>query len=170
LTLNTLAASMLALNRLDEAEMYARRCVELLRSTAGPAHLNTGITVGQVGRILLDRGELRAAETEFREAITIITGAVGADHVNTGLIRALLGRSLLRQGRIAEAGVEALAAYTILTGKVAATTPQLVWAREDLAEIYDAQHMPDKAATMRAETAAVAARVAAGVGQPASKE
>jgi tetratricopeptide (TPR) repeat protein len=166
LTLNTLAASMLALNRLDEAEMYARRCVELLRSTVGPAHLNTGITIGQVGRILLDRGNLRAAEVEFRESITIITRAVGADHRNVGFIRALLGRSLLRQGRIAEAGVESLAAYTILTGKTAPTTPQLVWAREDLAAIYDVQQMPDKAATMRAEAAAVAA----GVGQPASKD
>jgi len=170
LTLNTLAASMLALNRLEEAEMYARRCVELVRSTSGPAHLNTGITIGQVGRILLERGDLRAAEVEFREAITIITRAVGADHLNAGLIRALLGRSLLRQGRIAEAEVEALAAYTILTGKTAPTTPQLMWARKDLAEIYDAQHLPDKAATMRAETAAVAARVAAGVSQPASKD
>jgi hypothetical protein len=56
-----------------------------------------------------------------------------------------------------------------MTGKTAPTTPQLMWAREDLAEIYDAQRMPDKAATMRAEAAAVAARVAAGVGQPASK-
>jgi hypothetical protein len=97
--------------------------------------LNTGITIGQVGRILLDRGNLRAAEVEFREAITIITRAVGADHRNVGFIRALLGRSLLRQGRIAEAGVESLAAYTLLTGKTAPTTPQLMWAREDLAEI-----------------------------------
>jgi tetratricopeptide (TPR) repeat protein len=170
LTLNTLAASMLALNRLDEAEVYARRCVELLKSTVGPTHLNTGITIGQVGRILLERGDLRAAEVELRDSIAIITRAVGADYLNVGFIRGLLGRALLRQGRIAEAGVETLAAYSIMTGKTAPTTPQLMWARQDLAEIYDAQHMPDKAATMRAEAAAVAPRVATGVGQPASKD
>jgi hypothetical protein len=45
-----------------------------------------------------------------------------------------------------------------------------MWAREDLAEIYDAQQMPDKAATLRAEAAAVAARVAAGVSEAASKD
>jgi serine/threonine-protein kinase len=165
LTLNTLAASMLALNRLDEAETYARRCAELVRSTSGPAHLNAGITTGQVGRILLARGNLRAAEVELREAVAIITRAVGAEHLSAAFNRALLGRALLRQGRIAEAKVETLAAYTTMTGKTSPTTPQLMWAREDLAEIYDAQHEPDKAATMRAEAAAVAA----GVGQPASK-
>ena len=118
-----------------------------------------------MGRILLARGNLRAAEVELRGAVAIITRAVGAEHISAAFNRALLGRALLRQGRIAEAKVETLAAYTTMTGKTSPTTPQLMWAREDLAEIYDAQHEPDKAATMRAEAAAVAA----GVGQPASK-
>jgi serine/threonine-protein kinase len=161
LTLNTLGWTMLALDRTDEAETYARRGVALVKSTFGPRHLNAGITTGQVGAILLARGNARAAEAELRDGMAIITKAVGADHLNAGLIRAVLGRALLRQGRIAEAETESLAAYTIMTGKTAPTTLQLVWAREDLADIYDAQHRPTEAAKIRAEAAAVASEATA---------
>jgi serine/threonine-protein kinase len=86
----------------------------------------------------------------YREAVSRLD-KYSANTLNDAVAHLKLGRALLREGRFSDAEPEALFGYNYLVKKVTSTDRFLLFARKDLAAIYDGLHDAAKAARYRSE-------------------
>ncbi|MEP7366181.1 MAG: tetratricopeptide repeat protein, partial [Acidobacteriota bacterium] len=155
--LNEVGNVALMRKQYDEARKAFQRMADIYRSVYAGKHYLIGTAISNVGSVYMAERENERAEALFREALAMFTQTLAPDHLNIAIARIKLGRTLLRQKRYNEAERETSAGSTILLKQVNPSVSWLNSARTDLAEIYDAQHQPQKAAELRKEMAAMAA-------------
>jgi serine/threonine protein kinase/tetratricopeptide (TPR) repeat protein len=153
-TLNELGKIAQRRGQLDEAETELSRAVEIYKSIYAGKHYYIGIALSNLAGVLVDRKEYGRAQKLFQEALQIYSQTLAPDHQNVGIAHTRLGRAFLRDRRYAEAEAEIRIGYDTL---VKQSNPPQIWlqnARNDLSEVYDALHQPEKASKFRAELAA----------------
>jgi serine/threonine-protein kinase len=153
-TLNELGKIAQRRGQLDEAEAELSRAVEIYKSIYAGKHYYIGVALSNLAGVLVDRKEYGRAEKLFQEALQIYSQTLAPDHQNVGIAHTRLGRAFLRDRRYAEAEAEIRIGYDTL---VKQSNPPQIWlqnARNDLSEVYDALHQPEKASKFRAELAA----------------
>ena len=92
------ATALAALGRWDEAERYARICVD---TAAAEDQESQGLGRQTLALVLAHRGELESAEKVAREALAI---RAGGEYLNAhGDALFVLGEVLVLEGRVAEA-------------------------------------------------------------------
>jgi len=84
------------------AEALYRRALEIQRSALGEGHPALVHPMGNLARLLSDRGEHVAAERLAREALEVRRRAFGREHRSTAEGRDAVAEELHRQGRLAE--------------------------------------------------------------------
>ena len=154
-SLNELGTVAHVQGRLEEAQRYYERVLDIYRTTYGTNHYLPGIALSNLGSTHMAAKRFSQAEALFREAIATFTATLSANHTNTGIARVKLGRALLRQGRHAGAAVESLAGYEILKTQMDPGVSYLQAARADLIEAYTALKQPQQAERFRTEQAAL---------------
>src|SRR5262249_38388627 len=103
-----------------------------------------------LGTVYLKKEQYANAEHVFRESLQIYTAVLPAGHLNTAVAQIKLGRSLVRQQRYEEAEECTKAGYEVIVKQASPTLNDLQAACDDLIQIYDALHEPEKAAKYRA--------------------
>lgn len=152
--LNELCTVASQQDQFAEAEACYSRVIQIYKTAYGNRHQFVGVAMSNLASVYLTTREYPRAEGLFREALELYQQILPADHSFIGVTQIKLGRTLLREKQYAEAEEHTLAGYRILEKQVNPTVHWLQSAREDLVEIYDALHQPDKAARFRAELAA----------------
>jgi eukaryotic-like serine/threonine-protein kinase len=157
LVLNSLGSVAQQQGRLDDAEVAFLRTVTIYRATYPDGrHMRIGVAQANLAGVYLLRQDYARAERIFREALALFTDVLGEDHQQSGIARIKLGRALLRQRRHAEAEPLLHRGYLTLMKSMKPGVTWLQTAREDLAEVYEAQQQPAKARMYRDEHASFA--------------
>lgn len=156
--LNEIGNVALMRNRYGEARAAFTRMAGIYRAVYAGKHYLIGTATSNIGSVFMAERNYARAEALFREALAMFEQTLAAGHLNIAIARVKLGRTLLRQKRYAEAERETSAGSEILLKQVNPSVSWLNSARTDLAEIYEAQHQPRKAAELRKEIAAMAAK------------
>lgn len=156
--LNELGNVALMRKQYDDARKAFERMAAIYRTVYSGRHYLIGTATSNLGSVYMAEQENARAEALFREALAMFLATQGPDHLNTAIARIKLGRTLLRQKQYGEAERETSAGAAILLKQVNPSVSWLHSARTDLAAIYDAQQQPQKAAELRKELAAMAAK------------
>ena len=110
-----LGRAWLALDRYDEAELLAKRSLELARASAGADSILAATSQALTGEIATAREDLLAGERELRGALArLASGAGGPEGLAAARAAAALGRNLNAQRRHAEALALSEEAYAVL--------------------------------------------------------
>jgi len=116
----------------------------------GPSHPQTLLSTNNLGRMLMDQGELGEAERVYRRLIPKAEQALPAGHVNLALYHGSYGLLLLRAERYAEAEPEILTALHGLESALGPENPRVRTQVERLVELYEGWGRDDRAAVWRA--------------------
>jgi len=146
----------------EEAEKDFAKSVDLYTARYGANHSFVAVELSNLGSVYRDAKQYPQAERIFRDVLGRLTKALPADHPDVALARIKLGDVLAGEKRYQEAEGFLIDGYEALR-KSNPTAVSLQAAREDLAAVYDALKMPEKAARFRAESAAGDAKNAGGV-------
>jgi eukaryotic-like serine/threonine-protein kinase len=149
-TQNQLGILAFQRKQLDSARSYFTQARDTWKQLFGDQYPSIAVAYSNLGSVCLEQKNLKCAESMYREAVRRLDTS-SANSLNDAVAHAKLGRTLLREGRFAEAEPESLLGYNYLIKKVAQTDRFLMFARKDLALIYDGLHQPDKAARYRSE-------------------
>ncbi len=144
---------VIALKRgnLNQADADFHRMAEIYRSTFGDKDRHVAHSLLRFGELDLAKNDFARAEQDFRQSIQLYSENLGADSMQTGRARIELGGVLLRERRYQEAEAELLAGYRIVMPGRKASLEAAVNARKDLVSLYEAMHVPEKAAKFRSE-------------------
>jgi serine/threonine protein kinase len=99
----TLAERYKDLGLYDAAKPLLGRALETRRRVLGGEHLDTLISISQMGNLLKDQGKLAEAMPYYREALETSRRVLGEDHRNTLGTIANMGELLSAQGKSSEA-------------------------------------------------------------------
>jgi serine/threonine-protein kinase len=138
------------LGKLDDAETDFRNAAKIYASVNGDRHALVANELSNLGDVYRERKQYAQAEHIFRDVVQRRTEILPPDHLDVGIARIRLGDVLVGEKRYREAEEQLIAGYQILTKK-SPTASALQVAREDLAAVYLALKMPEKAAQFRAE-------------------
>ena len=134
----------------DAARGYFTQARDTWNQLFGDQYPSVAVAYSNLGSVCLEEKNLACAEKMYREAVSRFD-KYSANTLNDAVAHLKLGRALLREGRFAEAEPEALFGYNYLVKKVTSTDHFLLFARKDLAAIYDGLHDAAKAARYRSE-------------------
>ena len=151
--LNLRGVIALKRGKLNEAEADFRRMADIYRAAFGDRDRHVAHSLLRFGELYVARNDYTRAEQCFRQSIQIYTENLAADSFQTGRARVELGDVLLRERRYPEAEAELLAGYRIVTPGRKPSLEAAVNARRDLVSLYEALHVPEKAARFRGEPA-----------------
>ena len=142
---NELGVAALIQERYDEAEANFRRMAAIYRKVHNGKHYLIGIADANLGSVYMGRKEHGKAEGYFRAALAMYGETLPAGNMNYAITQIKLGRVLLRQRRLAEAEAESLAGYRTLSAQASPSVTWLQQAKKDLAAVYEAMGLPEKA-------------------------
>ena len=97
----------------DGAEEIFREVVAIDRRKFGDVHPDLGLSVGNLGFVLMKAGRPASAEPELRQALEIMLASVGDSHRHTGNAHRALGECLTELGRYKDAEPHVLAGYNV---------------------------------------------------------
>ena len=132
------------------ASSYFTQARDTWKQLFGEQYPSVAVAYSNLGSVCLEEKNLACAEQMYREAVSRFD-KYSANTLNDAVAHLKLGRALLREGRFAAAEPEALFGYNYLVKKVTSTDHFLLFARKDLAAIYDGLHDSDKATRYRSE-------------------
>ncbi len=139
----------------DAARSYFAEARDTWKQLFGDRYPSVAVAYSNLGSVCLEEKNLACAEQMYREAVSRFD-KYSANTLNDAVAHLKLGRALLREGRFSDAEPEALFGYNYLVKKVTSTDRFLLFARKDLAAIYDGLHDVDKAMRYRTELASAA--------------
>jgi serine/threonine-protein kinase len=154
-TQNQLGILAFERKQLDVAHNYFIQARDTWKQPFGDQYPSVAVAYSNLGSVCLEQKNLKCGKEMYREAVRRLD-ASSANSLNDAVTHLKLGRALLREGRFSEAEPEALLEYTYLIKNVGRNDRFLIFARKDLAAIYDGLHHPDKAAHYRSELGAAA--------------
>jgi len=134
----------------DAARSYFTQARDTWKQLFGDQYPSVAVAYSNLGSVCLEEKDLACAEQMYREAVSRLD-KYSANTLNDAVAHLKLGRALLREGRFADAEPEALIGYNYLVKKVTSTDHFLLFARKDLAAIYDGLNDTAKAARYRSE-------------------
>lgn len=152
--ISRLSGCLESLNRVEEAETWRRRLVDVARTRDGAGALSAGKAFSGLGQNLLLQQKLAEAERVLRSALAILQSHQ-SDVVLTHQTQCLLGTALLRQQQFAVAEPLLRQGYDGLK-KLAPQLPRqdqirVTEARERLVQLYESWGKPAEAALLRSE-------------------
>ncbi|MEL6708075.1 MAG: CHAT domain-containing tetratricopeptide repeat protein [Pseudomonadota bacterium] len=115
-SLNTLAGVLAGLGRLDEAEVVARKALDLAYASFGESQQTLGY-LATLAKVLSDNGKAAEAEELARRAVAKMTEDLGADADRSLIARESLANALLAGDKAAEAYAEFAAISAVRTEK-----------------------------------------------------
>jgi serine/threonine-protein kinase len=151
LALNFLGVIALKRGNLDDAESDFRRMKQIYESLYGENNSHTAAALSRFGELCLARKQYLQAERFFRQSVQGFTKTLSAGNVKTAIARIELGGVLVHEQRYREAEEELLAGYRIVTNENTFSPETAMDARRNLVAVYEALHMPDKVAGLRAQ-------------------
>jgi serine/threonine protein kinase/Tfp pilus assembly protein PilF len=134
----------------DAARSYFTQARDSWNQLFGDQYPSVAVAYSNLGSVCLEEKNLACAEKMYREAVSRFD-KYSANTLNDAVAHLKLGRALLREGRYADAEPEALFGYNYLAKHVTPGDHFLLFARKDLAAIYDGLHNADQAAHFRSE-------------------
>jgi serine/threonine protein kinase/tetratricopeptide (TPR) repeat protein len=140
--------------RLDEAEKLARQTLRVQRQAA-PTHELTGLTLVDLGRVLLQKGQLAAAEDLLREADALFREHYAGKPERAAEAQNWLGACLVARQNYAEAEPLLLASCRTLLQTRGVSHPQRRHAIDNVVKLYEAWGKPDEGAAWRKKRQAV---------------
>jgi tetratricopeptide (TPR) repeat protein/predicted Ser/Thr protein kinase len=149
--LNELGLTALRMNDLAQAEPAFARAAAGYGKAAG-THFQEGISLVNLGRVYLARGDAALTERTVARALAIYADVLPPDHFSVAVANSVLGRALVRQRRFADAEPVLDAALRVLDKQPGPPSPWLTAARADLAETLEATGRAAQAAAVRAGT------------------
>jgi eukaryotic-like serine/threonine-protein kinase len=132
------------LGRLEEAEALYRRIIPQQEAAAGTTDLSLAAMRTGLANTLLDQGRPAEAEPLLRQALGVRRGVLPETHDQRLLTLGLLGRALLGLERYAEAEEALLEYHEVVQDDRGPDAPVTRWARERLAELYEAWGRPEQ--------------------------
>ncbi len=116
-TLRNLAVLEIGLGNLDESERLLNQVLDREREIYRGDHPKMAWTLGYLGRVARDLGDLDRAESYWREAVRVLSSTLPDNHLHTAGASHELGKILLANGKTAE-GCERIAATMALRLKL----------------------------------------------------
>ena len=101
--MDTLALELNAQDKYDEAEPLYSEALLVRREALGDRHPSTLISIGNLGGLLMDKGDLAAAEPLLRKALEAQRETLGGRHKDTLISANNLGLLLHAKGDLAAA-------------------------------------------------------------------
>lgn len=157
-TLNNLASTLEYRGRYDEAAELYRRAAEIYGRSLGPRHRFTAIAISNLAQALRGTGDLQEAHDRYLEALSILEEVHPSNHQELAHNRSRFGGVLVALGRYDEAESLLMVAYEALLAGLGPEHPRTRDAARRLAELYETQGEPDRAAPY--------SRIAAADGDP----
>ncbi len=142
------------LEKFDQAEVWRRKCLAVVKQVAGGDSLPYAAELAALGLNLLQQKKWTDAEPVLRESLAL-REKKAADDWTTFNTKSMLGGALLGQQKYADAEPLLLAGYEVMKKQEAKIPPQgkvrLVEALERLVQLYEATDTKDEAARWRKE-------------------
>lgn len=136
---------------LAAAEAEFRRSVEILTKLNGATDYKTATTTTDLAEVFLKEGQYAQAERTERPAVKALTERPLPGNMTVGIAELVLGEALLKQRKYREAVEPLSAAHEVFKDGPPSIGKELPKVREDLMEVYEALHEPEKASIFRAE-------------------
>lgn len=151
ITLNWRGTAALRSGQLERARDDFQRMSEVFVAVYGPQSSQAAIALSRAGELKLAEQRYPEAEQIFRQCAERLSRTLSPGDVRTGVVRVELGDALLHEQRYAEAETQLRAGYSIVTNPSSASLESAALARRDLASVYQALRLPDKAAEFQGE-------------------
>jgi len=154
-TLDNLASCYETLKQFDQAEVWRRKSLSVVKEQAGADSLPYSDRLARLGHNLLQQKKWAAAEPLLRECLQL-RDSKAPDHWTTSVTRFMVGQSLLGQKQYAKAEPLLLAGYRGFKEREAKVPPRskniiVPVALRDLVQLYEALNKPAEAAKWRQE-------------------
>lgn len=156
-SLNGLEASLVKDHKLEEAEVFARRLVDLIEKTKGEDNSDFAIALNNLGLLLREQAKLDESERVQRRTLVIRERILEADHPDVATSLLNLGVVYFDQARYSEAEALFKRSLNILSNLPASqSTPEslllMALCNQDVAAIYLNEHrsVPEAAALLKA--------------------
>jgi eukaryotic-like serine/threonine-protein kinase len=149
-TQNQLGILSFQRKQFDAARSYFTQAMETWKQLFGDKYPSVAVAYSNLGSVCLEEKNLPCAEKMYRDAVSRLDDS-SANSLNDAVAHLKLGRALLREGRFAEAEPESLIGYKYLIKNVTPNDRFLLFARKDLAAIYDGLRNTAQAAHYRSE-------------------
>ncbi len=134
--LNSLGNTATKAGRFEEAERWFRESVELRREQFGPDGLQTMMSIGNVGDVLLELERAEEARALFADLVARADRHAPPEHTVRGTARVGLGRAFLLLGDHATAERHLLDGICLLVESVGQNHPRPASAFERLVALY----------------------------------
>ena len=115
------------------------RALALQEQSLPPNHLDTILTINELGRIARHLGQFGEAESLHRKALQALEQIFPESDFQVGWTKNALGRSLLKQGRPDEAIILHQQVLANETSRLGRDHPHTLWTLSDIARCYCAQ-------------------------------
>jgi serine/threonine-protein kinase len=159
LSLNSLAHSLAALRRHDEAAAALKEALDIAKHALGSHHQLTGIFSLNAAAVELDRGRPAAAEALAREGLKVRAlvpnivpsrrRTIADDDWSVGAAKSLLGAALLKQKRYVDAEIALLDARRDIEAAPVRRADHMKRTIDRLVELYTAWGKGERAAAYR---------------------
>jgi tetratricopeptide (TPR) repeat protein len=124
--------------RLDRAEFYSQRALEVAQHHFGPEHPQTAIALNNLAQLLQDTNRLAEAEPLMRRALEIAEQSYGAEHPSVAIRLNNLAQLLQATNRLAEAEPLMRRALEIAEQSYGAEHPRIAIRLNNLAALLKA--------------------------------
>lgn len=132
-----LAAILVDLERLHEADAILRRILPLYRHKFGPRHHETAFVLANLGALYSKSGDLPAAERTLRQALFALEKSLGRNHPRLGSVLNNLTVVCARREKFKEAGTLSARLRRLLSRQPCATRSSLALVRAKEEKIRD---------------------------------
>ncbi len=154
-----------ARGRYGEAEVHARKAIELSEAELGPEHKTTAILINNLATVHELQGRYAEAEGLYKRALTIKEKVLGPEHISVGATLNNLALLLDLQHRYGEAEPLYLRALRIMEKALGPKHPSFAISLDNLGVMYSAQGRYGEAEPLNVRALAILEE-ALGAGQP----
>jgi tetratricopeptide (TPR) repeat protein len=134
-----LAAILVELGSLPEAEKIQLRLLRVYRHRFGAAHHETASLLSNLGALYVREGRLDAAERMLRRAARDLEGALGKNHPRLASVLNNLANLCARRGNLSEADALYARALRLLERQLAPTYPRIALVRANRDKVVRAR-------------------------------
>ena len=133
------------------AKEMQRRALAFQEQSLPPNHLDTVLTINELGRTARHLEQFEEAESLHRRALHILRNSFSESDLHVTWTKSALGRSLLKQGRPDEAISLHQQVLATETSRLGRDHPHTLWTLSDIARCYSAQDKIEDAITAQQE-------------------
>lgn len=133
------------------AQELQRRALAFQEQSLPSNHLDTVLTINELGRIARHLGQFEEAESLHRRALYVLEELFSENDLHVTWTKSALGRSLLKQGRPDEAISLHQQVLAIEISRLGRDHPHTLWTLSDIARCYHAQNKIGDAITAQRE-------------------